>query len=182
MKSSDGNLWENSAKHFSRGCGTMPVCRACHSQFPNRAMIDGKSRSLHTRKFCISCSPFGGHNTKTEKIQVRSFKCSCGETDPSKFYGWKVRVCGACHNQYTLNRGRETRNRILAHLGGKCAVCGFDKYPCSLEVHHLDPAIKDKTFAGMRGWAWQRVLKELKGCILLCRNCHAAVHCGYVSL
>jgi hypothetical protein len=61
----------------------------------------------------------------------------------------------------------------------KCSSCGYDKYKEALDIHHLDPKIKDKNFSSMRGWSIDRITNELKNCILLCKNCHTAYHCGY---
>jgi predicted HNH restriction endonuclease len=33
----------------------------------------------------------------------------------------------------------------------------------------------------MRGWSWESILIELKKCILLCKNCHAAYHAGLLK-
>ena len=38
-------------------------CELCGSEFPTRALIDGRVQNLHRRKFCLTCSPFGTHNT-----------------------------------------------------------------------------------------------------------------------
>ncbi len=111
---------------------------------------------------------------------IKDCKCIyCGETDSSKFYGHKKTVCGKCHNEYTKNKGHENRKFALELLGGKCKACGFDKYPCSLDIHHLDPEQKDINFGSMRGWSKERIEKELDKCILLCKNCHSAYHSDY---
>jgi len=103
--------------------------------------------------------------------------CShCGETDESKFYGHKRTICGKCHCQYTLKKGQEKRIFAIEMLGGKCINCGFDKWTCSLDFHHVDPKIKDKKFDSMRSWSKERIEKEIKNCVLLCANCHRAVH------
>jgi len=119
---------------------------------------------------------------KTNKNKT-GFRCgTCGETDPSAFYGHKKRVCGVCHSKYTLAKGQEKREKAIEYLGGKCVSCGFDKFKCSLDIHHLDPSKKDESFASHRGWSWERLLNELKGCKLLCKNCHTALHAGHLSL
>ena len=41
----------------------MITCKKCGSQFPIRIEINGKWRNLGSRKYCISCSPFGSKNT-----------------------------------------------------------------------------------------------------------------------
>lgn len=111
-------------------------------------------------------------------------KCACGETDPKKFYGHKTTVCAKCHSKYTLEKGHENRLYMLEKLGSKCsnANCGFDKYKSSLDVHHIDPAEKDPAFSTIRYWTKEKIDVELKKCVLLCKNCHAAYHAGELVL
>ena len=124
-----------------------------------------------------------GPRGKLPKDFVTQRKCSvCGETSPDKFYGNKRCICAKCHNNYNHELGRENRKYALYLLGDKCIVCGFDKYKCALDIHHVDPVIKDPNFSGYRGWSRKRIEKEVKNCVLLCRNCHAAVHSGEINL
>ena len=106
----------------------------------------------------------------------------CGETNPARFYGHKRKLCGACHNAYNIKQGQERRLRAIKELGGKCQACGFDRYPCSLDLHHRDSKAKAPNFRSMRGWSWERILVELQKCILLCKNCHAAHHAGLLLI
>ncbi len=73
------------------------------------------------------------------------------------------------------------REFVLNTLGNKCSSCGFNKYPCALDTHHTDPLKKDKNFRSMRSWSIERVKKEIKTCILLCKNCHVAFHNGLLN-
>lgn len=109
-------------------------------------------------------------------------KCPCGETDPSKFYGNKKRICCKCHGKYTLKLGQKKKDRARKVLGDKCQECGYSKYKCSLDIHHLDPSSKDPNFASMRGWNWERIEREIQACVLLCKNCHTAVHTGELKI
>lgn len=111
-------------------------------------------------------------------------KCACGESDPNKFYGHKHSICGKCHNKYNHENGRKKRQYILNKMGNKCqnSQCGFDKYKSALDVHHLDPSQKDVAFRTHRYWTIDRINKELEQCVLLCRNCHQAYHCGELEL
>lgn len=106
----------------------------------------------------------------------------CGEDDLTKFYGHKLKVCGRCHNNYCITKGQEKKGKVIAYLGGNCRICGFDVFKSALDMHHLDPSKKDPNFSGWRGWSWQRIEQELQNCVLLCRNCHAGVHEGKLSL
>lgn len=106
----------------------------------------------------------------------------CGEIDSSKFYGDKKQICGSCHNKDTLRRGQEKRDYTIKQLGGECIRCGYKDYSCSLDIHHLDPSIKDENFKSLRGWSIERIDREIKNCVLLCRNCHTAHHTGHFDI
>jgi len=127
------------------------------------------------------------HNLKTQYMISgfpRSvYKCGrCGENDPNKFYGHQRKVCAACHSAYTLRLGQDKRLRAIKEAGGRCQVCGFDLYTCSLDFHHLDATVKDPKFHSLRGWSWERIMEEIQKCVLLCKNYHAAVHAGLLSV
>jgi len=114
---------------------------------------------------------------------IKPHLCSkCGESDPDNFYGHKRTICGKCHNQYTLKIGQDKRLYAINKMGGKCVYCGYNKYSCSLDIHHLDPSIKSKTFPGLRSWSFKRIDKEIENCVLLCKNCHSAYHAGYIDI
>lgn len=103
-------------------------------------------------------------------------KCKCGETRPDKFYGNKRTICGKCHNKYTTIKGEERKTQAVKYLGGKCKECGYNKCIQALDIHHVDSSKKDISFKYKRSWGWERLKKELKGCILLCANCHRELH------
>ncbi len=125
------------------------------------------------------------HNLKTvhkqfNKKDVKPLCRKCGTTKESEFYRSKY-ICKICSNKRVAELQRANRKRAREFLGNKCACCGFDKYKCALDFHHLDPNKKDPNFNSMGGWAWERTLEEIKKCILLCKNCHIALHCGLIE-
>jgi len=122
-----------------------------------------------------------GPKGKLPKDMATIRKCSCGETDPKKFYGHKKSICGKCQNAYNNKKAKETRQKAVEFLGGKCMHCGFNKFICSLDIHHIDPNVKDQSFKTMRYWSWKRLESELKKCTVLCKNCHAAFHNGQIK-
>lgn len=124
-----------------------------------------------------------GLATATSNGRTKNHYClDCGEIVPSKFYGRMKQVCRRCWNIRTVQRTKETTTRIREFMGGRCRICNFDKYPVALEMHHLDRSTKDRDFHHMRCWSWQRLLGEAEKCVLLCSNCHAAVHAGLVTV
>lgn len=128
--------------------------------------------------------PHGRINRKLRtELESDERRCGkCGEEDPTKFYGSKRSICGRCHNEDCIARGDANRDRALAYLGARCSSCGFDRFMCALDVHHVDAGSKDAAFSSARGWSWNRLKRELRLCVLLCKNCHAAHHAGELEL
>jgi len=60
-------------------------------------------------------------------------------------------------------------------LGGKCIKCGNDNI-FALDFHHNDGADKDFSFGDIKGLRWSVIAKEIKKCVLLCKNCHQQYH------
>jgi len=155
----------------------MPTCKKCDMPFKNRQFIDGKMRMLCKRKYCLSCSPFGLHNTiKLEDIGKQLFI-----------------VCNICARKYEYNRtsghSKTTCNSCLVNIrrfklkkksidykGGKCKKCGYNKCFSALDFHHRNQDEKDFSISGMHCISWQRMRKELDKCDLLCANCHREQH------
>jgi 5-methylcytosine-specific restriction endonuclease McrA len=56
-------------------------------------------------------------------------------------------------------------------VGWSCAICGYSKYPESLDFHHIIP--DDKKFCLNRNtFSYNDFGDELQKCICLCANCH----------
>lgn len=81
-------------------------------------------------------------------------------------------------DRFRARQRRQTlREEAIAHLGGRCQICGYDRCPEALEFHHLDPGEKDFTISRRLG-KLSALLPELRKCALLCANCHREVHAG----
>ena len=157
----------------------MKKCALCGKDFPFIVNIDGKPRNLKNRKYCLDCSPFGKHNTKTMN---KEYKCRvCGDTNPEHFPKGRYGECRKCRNRYNKKSDKTNKFQAVIYLGGKCSCCGYDKYLCALDIHHIDPKDKDEKFRRHSGWSWERLKQELDKCILLCANCHRAFHAGFIT-
>ncbi|MBO4400294.1 MAG: HNH endonuclease [Selenomonadaceae bacterium] len=157
----------------------MKKCALCGKEFPFIVNIDGKPRNLKNRKYCLDCSPFGKHNTKTIN---REYKCRvCGDTDPAHFPKGRYGECRKCRNRYNKKADKTNKLQAVIYLGGKCSCCGYDKYLCALDIHHIDPDDKNENFRRHSGWSWKKLKQELDKCILLCANCHRAFHAGFIA-
>jgi len=90
--------------------------------------------------------------------------------------------CGDCAKKKSLDTV-EKRVRIkkflVESLGGKCQRCGFETpYYDVFDFHHLDPDKKDFDIAKRLTWNFEKLLAEVKKCILICANCHRIEHSG----
>lgn len=83
---------------------------------------------------------------------------------------WKER-------QDANRRRRELRERAVAYLGGKCAICAYDKCISAFDFHHVEIWMKDFTISA-KMTSWAKIEPELKKCVLLCSRCHREVHDG----
>jgi len=68
--------------------------------------------------------------------------------------------------------------KALSFLGGKCYCCGENRVPV-LDFHHKDKEEKNFCINKIKDFRWSIIEKELEKCIILCRNCHAEIHCNY---
>lgn len=91
--------------------------------------------------------------------------------------------CKRCRTEAVVRRRRKVKMLLVAEAGGRCQLCGYDKYAGALEFHHLDPALKSFGLS-IRGLTPSiDVLRlEREKCVLLCLNCHAEVEGGIISI
>lgn len=77
-----------------------------------------------------------------------------------------------------------TKNRIVEAFGGKCGICGYNKCNASLALHHINPSDKEFSFSKVRAnpKSWDKIVIELRKCVMICHNCHSEVHDGITQL
>jgi len=145
------------------------ICKKCGGEVPRYFWVDGKKRNCQNRKYCLSCSPFGEHNTRQiEKIpQGRKPK----RQEPGYFA------------HYFKEKQKGKIEKVQEIVGNKCWLCGYDKTWKNLCFHHVDPSLKlfGLSTREFVGYAWNRVLLEMKKCILVCQNCHGEIHDGLID-
>lgn len=73
-------------------------------------------------------------------------------------------------------RAKNYRKDFIKHLGSKCNDCLLEYHQSVMDFHHL----KDKKDTICRmigcGLSYNKILKEVNKCILLCANCHRLRH------
>lgn len=80
-------------------------------------------------------------------------------------------------------RRRKIKLLSVQYKGGKCQICGYDKYIGALDLHHIDSSQKFFSI-GEKGYtrSWEITQKELDKCILVCANCHREIEAGITQL
>ncbi len=91
--------------------------------------------------------------------------------------------CRQCNTDAVIKRRKAVKEKAVEHMGGKCQICGYNKYVGALQFHHLDPNTKDFHIS-QRGHSrsWEKVKSEIEKCILVCGNCHSEIHGGLINL
>lgn len=106
----------------------------------------------------------------------------CQETKPlESFYEQSDRksgssYCKSCFNKYCVERWIEKKKLAIKYKGGSCIKCGFNKHYAALQFHHIDPSTKEYTWDKLKLKSWDKIVKELDKCELLCANCHSILH------
>lgn len=153
------------------------ICKKCNAEFKTYIKIDGIRRNLSSRKYCLTCSPFGLHNTRPIYNSKHSSKNICAYkncTNNSAYKKFCSPQCKGCH--HTALKRKRTKKKAVEYKGGKCQECGYNKCLRSLTFHHLDPSKKEAAISSLFHKSWDYVHKELEKCILLCANCHGEEH------
>lgn len=72
------------------------------------------------------------------------------------------------------------KQKIIDGYGGKCMSCGYDKCNSALELHHVNPKLKELSFGRIvaNPKSFATIVSEIKKCVLVCSNCHREIHAG----
>lgn len=110
----------------------MKTCVKCNKIFSTTIKIDGITRNLCNRKYCLECSEFNKHNTrKLHNLSNNEFRIckACNQTLPlDQFYKRRFRndayiYCKTCVNKQAIFRQQEFKRKCVEYKGSKCEIC-----------------------------------------------------------
>jgi len=80
-------------------------------------------------------------------------------------------------------RRRRLKEMVVEYKGGKCSICGYNRYMGAFDLHHKDGGTKEFGLS-TRGLtrSWEKIKAEADKCILVCANCHREIHGGIVQI
>src|SRR5437868_5782418 len=83
------------------------------------------------------------------------------------------------HIKYVKQRRTRLKEMAVKMKGGKCEICGYNKYLGALDFHHIDQSTKkfDLTVTELTK-SWEVIKEEVEKCMLVCSNCHREIHGG----
>ena len=124
------------------------ICPNCGNKIPWQTKINDKLIDLRGRKFCLDCNSYKERRFYKRKLVVKN---SNGKYNIPKI----SKICKICNKTYTQRtKGtvcstckskkirKERKDWAVELKGGKCNICGYNKYTCSFTFHHLDPSKK----------------------------------------
>lgn len=170
----------------------MPTCKKCNESFPNLIKIEGKTKNLSSRKYCLTCSPWGKHNTKQihtverkkRKQKQKKIYKKCKNCDERVKSSVAIYCSFRCQQDFKyleyierwlsgLETGNQSSNpgvistRVKRWLretrGDACEKCGWNEVN---PVHGKVPVQAEHK----DGNAYNTVPENLE---LLCPNCHS---------
>lgn|ERR1035437_880656 len=136
--------------------------KSCANHFNHRRHLEGKCHTCglptsSSRRYCPPCFIAYKNSRKVEtKIKKKIYT-----REAVRSY---------------LQRSKENS---IQYMGGKCQLCGYNKYNGALQFHHVNEAEKSFTISG-KCMSFDRVKAELKKCVMVCANCHGEIHGGLV--
>ena len=132
----------------------------------------------------------------------------CGKVRPDDMFSWRDKAKGHRHTyckqcisaDNKARRQRGKRSGTQAKKDGKrdrlkalvdiykssigCQLCGYNKCPEAMDLHHIDPELKESSISALiqRAHDVASLLFELEKCAVLCATCHREVHAGVASV
>jgi len=132
-------------------------------------------------KICITCKEkkdiLQFNLNKCRKDGRQNFCRDCGQKRSRKYYDENKEK----HREVTAARRKRQRKRIRGFINSikelNPCPCGEPTFVC-LDFHHLTG--KDIGIAELtnQAWAKEKMLEEMRKCVILCSNCHRKHHSG----
>lgn len=139
-------------------------CPRCQENKDSSLFRNGKDGYLYP--LCKSCT----HKKRYEELK----------NNPTKYIREMERV-----RVYSELKRKEIGERIDQIKKEKgCYICKYNKFASSLVFHHINPSEKTKEISVMvvEMKKIEAIREEMDKCVVLCCNCHTALHAGLIGL
>jgi hypothetical protein len=91
--------------------------------------------------------------------------------------------CKRCRVEHVSARRRRVKRILVEEAGGRCSLCGYDRYAGALQFHHMDRSTKSFALSDQGvARSLEKARAEAAKCVLICANCHAEVEEGVATI
>lgn len=132
-------------------------------------------------KNCKGCntdkreSEFHRHSNRADGLQVYCKLCKSLRSSNSFKSKPELRALQVERNRFNRTANRDYVRAFKEKSG--CMFCSEDP-PSALDLHHIDPTVKDSAVSQMLYNCKEKIDKEIAKCVVLCSNCHRKHHAG----
>ena len=155
----------------------------CQCECGNQKEIQTSHLTCGISKSC-GCQELIGNNNVNKNFTPQEQKCPICQNlflnkQKNRHYCYECIPEGISSTRRQLAKTRAFKHFLVNYKGGKCEICGYNKYEGALEFHHKNPQEKDIEISK---WNFnynqdiQIYLNEVDKCQLLCANCHREQH------
>lgn len=147
------------------------LCAVCHREVHYEWIVKKRQSKPSTNllhpdetKHCTKC------NIDMPKSMFYKFS---GSVDG---LSWE---CKHCNYQRKTDHQDKIKLSLIASVGLKpqCDKCGYSKRLIGLDIHHMDPNLKDIKMSDIQSIKLdKKQIDEMKNCKVLCANCHRETH------
>ena len=94
----------------------------------------------------------------------------------------KCRKCFWTHKKYLPSGRIENRKRLNAYKSKASCSCGYalkrdkERFSTRSLTFHHEHDNKVANISNMMNHSWKKILEEINKCIIICFNCHMAIH------
>lgn len=90
--------------------------------------------------------------------------------------GYRKTKSGAAADRLASKRARDKKRKYLNEykLSKGCLLCGYNANALALDFHHRDGEKKECN-VGRMDVGWDKMLKEIEKCDIVCANCHRII-------
>jgi len=87
-------------------------------------------------------------------------------------------------SNHVITWRRRTKERLVKAFDNKCAICRKSFPQEVFDFHHVNPEEKKFGLGTIRSncISWEKIVVEIRKCVMLCANCHRLVENGYVTV
>ena len=151
------------AKKEAEKCDVL--CMNCHAEIHEKEWLVKRKAKVIPAPDGFQCTICKGFFTPDSFDKTTRFKEGTNRDE-------YMPPCKFCHY---IRDVKNKRIKAVELAGGHCLKCGYNKSIAALEFHHDDPPTKEFCPSEMMNLKWERILKEISKCTLLCANCHRLV-------